>query len=235
MKKMLHDTIVSIIQFLFDVFTNTTVIGTENVPMEGGFILATNHVSRLDPALAYVVLNRPNMTALVADKYKTYPGINWLVEIFQGIWLDREDADYKALREARNFLRNGGLLGIAPEGTRSHTGSLTEAKTGVAFLADKAGVPIIPIAVWGTEKAFSELVRFKRANITIVFGKPFKLPPIDRNDRTGSLKRNTDEIMCHIAAMLPPEYRGVYADHPCTLELLANQQGQQKSTISTNQ
>jgi len=232
MQQTLHNVIVSIIKFLFATLTKTTVIGIENVPKDQGCILATNHVSRLDPALAYVVLNRPNMTALVANKYKTFPGINWLVEIFHGIWLDRDNPDYKALRDARDFLQNGGLLGIAPEGTRSHTGTLIEAKTGVAFLADKARVPIVPIAVWGTEKALPEIVHLRRAHVTIRFGEPFILPPIDRKDRSGSLQRNTDEIMCRIAAMLPPEYRGVYQDHPRLKELLAEQDNEQTPKIS---
>jgi len=228
MRETVRKIIIEVIKLLFGLLTKTQAFGMENVPEDQGCILATNHISRLDPALAYVVLERPNMSALVADKYKHYPGINWLVDIFNGIWLDRENPDITALRDARNFLKNGGLLGIAPEGTRSHTGSLIPAKTGTAYLADKTKVPIVPIAVWGTEKVFSELAHLRRANITIRFGKPFTLPPLDRKDRTGSLQRNTDEIMCQIAVMLPPEYRGVYADHPRLKELLAAQGNNQQ-------
>jgi 1-acyl-sn-glycerol-3-phosphate acyltransferase len=210
-----------IVRALFAILTKTKVSGIENVPEDGGCILAMNHLSRLDPALVYIQLKRQNMTALVADKYKNYPGLNWIVNLFGGIWINREDADYQAMREARQFMNNGGLLGIAPEGTRSNTKALIQAKTGTAFLADKVCVPLVPIAVTGTENAIHLWFRLRRPNLTLQFGEPFTLPPLDRNDRSGSLRKNTDELMCRIAAMLPEEYRGVYADHPRLQELLA--------------
>lgn len=224
MARIIRKTIASFVKFLFVIFSETDIQGLSNVPDEGGCILAMNHLSRLDPPLAYITLKRRDMTALVADKYKTFPGINWLVKLFNGIWVNREDADIKAMKEARDYLRNGGILGIAPEGTRSDTRALIPAKTGVAFLAEKAGVPLVPIAVWGTEKAFSDLLHFHRAQISLRFGESFMLPRLDRRDREASLERNTDEIMCRIAVMLPPEYRGAYADHPRLNELLAVQQ-----------
>jgi 1-acyl-sn-glycerol-3-phosphate acyltransferase len=183
-----------------------------------------NHLSRLDPAVAYVTIDREDMTALVADKYKATPGISWLVNIFNGIWVNREDVDMKAIRAARDYLRSGGALGIAPEGTRSQTKALIQAKTGVAYLADKAQVPLVPIAIWGSERAFRDLAHFRQAKINIRFGKPFNLEPLDRMDRNGSLQRNTDEIMCRIAAMLPPEYWGEYANHPRLRELIQENQ-----------
>jgi 1-acyl-sn-glycerol-3-phosphate acyltransferase len=118
------------------------------------------------------------------------------------------------LREARQFLRNGGMLGIAPEGTRSHTGALIQAKTGTAYLADKARVPVVPAAVYGSESAVRQLFSFHRPAIHIEFGKPFTLEPINRLTRDADLQRNIDEIMCRIAAMLPQRYWGVYAGHP---------------------
>ena len=109
---------------------------------------------------------------------------------------------------------------MAPEGTRSRTRSLIQAKTGVAYLADKAGVPVVPVAITGTEKAVSTFFRLRRPPIQIRFGKPFCLQPSERHARGSSLDQNTDEIMCRIAALLPPEYRGVYAGHPRLQELL---------------
>jgi len=159
------------------------------------------------------------MTALVADKYRRSLLTRPLVNALDGIWLHREEADIHALREARNFLQKGGLLGVAPEGTRSHSGALTPAKTGIAYLADKADVDVIPIAIYGTETAMHQLLRLHRPKIFIQFGEPVHLPPLTRANRENDLQRNTDEIMCRIAAMLPPVYHGVYRDHPMLLEL----------------
>jgi 1-acyl-sn-glycerol-3-phosphate acyltransferase len=208
---------------LFKLLGRLYVKGLENVPRSGGCILACNHVSRLDPALVFILIDRPDITALVADKYKKHLFFSWLINSVGGIWLHREDADIHALREARSFLQAGGLLGIAPEGTRSHTGTLSRARSGVAYLADKSGVPIVPAAIYGTESAFRQLFRLRRPPIHIQFGAPFRLPELQRGARDLSLQRNTDEIMCRIAAMLPPQYHGAYTGHPRLKELLGSE------------
>lgn len=211
----------SIFRFLFRLLTRIEVVGLEKVPLSGGCILATNHLSRLDPPLLFMLIERNDLTALVADKYKKYPFIPWLVNTLKGIWIHREDADFRALKDARRYLQQGGLLGIAPEGTRSRTKGLLPGKPGVAYLADKAGVPVIPVAISGTEGAIFKIFTLRRPKIRVAFGDPIQLPPLDREQREEMLQRNTDEILCHIAALLPPEYRGVYADHPRLKEILA--------------
>ena len=210
----------AVIKFIFTILSRIEVTGMENVPVQGGAILSSNHLGRLDSALIFTLLERQDATGLVADKYKSKPFFRWLINLVNPIWINRESADFQALREAREYLQKGGLLGIAPEGTRSRTGALIQAKTGVAYLADRAKVPIVPIAITGTENAFGELGRLHRPLLTVRFGQPFTLPLLDRQDRSAALQRNTDEIMCRIAAMLPPQYRGVYADHPRLKEFL---------------
>jgi 1-acyl-sn-glycerol-3-phosphate acyltransferase len=217
---MQRKTLQDIARFLFRRLSHVEVIGLENVPPRGGLILAANHLGRLDAPLVFAVVERDDVTALVADKYINNPFFNWMVNGVHGIWINRGTADFHALRVARDYLQQGGALGVAPEGTRSHTRALIQAKTGVAYLADKAGVPVVPVGVTGTEDAASTLFRLRRPHIRIRFGKPFCLQPSERHSRGSSLERNTDEIMCRIAALLPPEYRGVYADHPRLQELL---------------
>lgn len=218
---MLRKILGGILKLIFHLCSRVEVIGQENVPATGGVLLAVNHMSRIDPPLIYILLKRKDATVLAADKYKKYPFFRTLINAVNGIWINREEADIDALRAARDYLRAGGLLGIAPEGTRSRVGSLIRAKTGVAYLADKAGVPIVPVAISGTETAVRQLLRFRRPHIRVHFGKPFTLPPIERRNREECLRRNTDEIMCRIAAMLPPKYWGVYADHPRLAEILS--------------
>jgi len=213
----------AVIRFLFAMLTHIDVEGLENIPKQGSAILAANHQGLIDSPLIFIMVERNDVTGLVADKYKKKPIFPLLVSVVDGIWINREEADPHAMRAARDYLKNGGLLGIAPEGTRSHTGGLIPAKTGVAYLAYKADVPIIPIAIAGTEKLFDELSHLRRPHLMIRFGEAFRLPPLVRSERAEGLQHNTDEIMCRIAAMLPPEYRGVYADHLRLKELLASQ------------
>ncbi len=220
MNKM-RNAILFIVHCLFYTLTRVEVVGLENIPSQGGAILAANHMSRIDPPFVRVMIRRQDVTALVAEEYKRFPPFRWLVDAMGGIWINRQQADLQALRHARDFLINGGLLGIAPEGTRSKVGALIPARTGTGYLAAKAGVPIVPVAISGTEKVFRELARLRRPKLRIEFGKPFMLPPLERGDRDASLQSNTDEIMCRIAAMLPRAYWGAYRDHPRLAQLVA--------------
>lgn len=217
---MIYEALRRFVQLLFNLLTRVEVIGLENVPEQGGILLAVNHLSRIDPPLVFALLKRRDATVLAADKYKKNPLFRLAIESVGGIWINRDEADFNALREALHHLQQGGLLGVAPEGTRSRSGALMQAKTGIAYLADKAHVPVMPIAVWGTESAFQQLFRLHKPQITIHFGKLLTLPPLERRNREAGLQRNTDEIMCHIARMLPPQYRGAYADHPRLKEIL---------------
>jgi 1-acyl-sn-glycerol-3-phosphate acyltransferase len=216
----LHSLVRWIIRFLFALLSRVDVVGIDKVPQEGGALLASNHVGRLDAPLVFSLLKRQQASCLVAKKYQKNPFVRWLINATSPIWIDRQQADFRALREAINFIRDGGALGISPEGTRSRSGALGEVKTGVAYLADKAGAPIVPIGITGTENALSQLLRFRRPQITVRFGEPFYLSPVRRQARDADLARNTDEIMCQIAVLLPPEYRGVYAGHARLLELI---------------
>jgi 1-acyl-sn-glycerol-3-phosphate acyltransferase len=218
---MLRPILHALAHFLFTLLSRLEVAGLENVPERGGVILASNHLSRLDPPLVFALIGRGDLTALVADKYRRNWLLRPLIEAVHGIWINRERADFHALREAREYLHSGGALGIAPEGTRSRSRALKEAKTGVAYLAHKAGVPVIPVAIWGTETAIASLMRLRRPEIHVRIGRPFCLTTLAPGDRSAALQCNTDEIMCQIAALLPPTYHGVYASHPRLRELLA--------------
>ncbi len=216
---MLRAIIRSIIRFLFILFSRLDVQGLENIPAVGAGILAANHLGRLDSPLVFAMVQRTDITSLVADKYRNNLLLRPLVNAVHGIWINREQADFRALRLALDYIESGRLLGIAPEGTRSKTGALMPAKTGAAYLASRADVFILPTGIWGTETAMSQLGHLRRPLIHIHFGKPFHLPPLERGDRSAALQKNTDEIMCHIAVLLPPKYWGVYAGHPKMKEI----------------
>jgi 1-acyl-sn-glycerol-3-phosphate acyltransferase len=212
--RMLRHGLRAIFRILLRLLTRLKVEGLDNIPERGGYILASNHLGLIDPVVVFSLLERDDATALAAKKHQKNPFFRMLINAVHGIWLNREEADTHALRAARDHLKAGGILGIAPEGTRSPTGALMPPKFGIAYMAEMAGVPIIPVGIWGTENAIKEAFSLQSPRIRVRIGKPFRLPPIDRKKRDGDLRRNTDLVMGHIAGLLPPEYRGVYADHP---------------------
>ncbi len=207
-----------VFQFLSWLLLRPVVIGLEHVPRDGAFVAVVNHLSIADPAVMYVHFPR-QMIVFVADKWRRVFGIRQLVETVGVIWVARGEADLSAIKQALTALRAGQPLGMAPEGTRSRARSLQPGKVGAAYLADRAGVPILPVAISGTERLTENLRRLRRTPVRMVIGPPFRLPPNGR--ATGDvLAEYTDQVMCRIAALLPPEYRGVYADHPRLRELL---------------
>jgi 1-acyl-sn-glycerol-3-phosphate acyltransferase len=209
--------------FLEWLLINPEVSGLENVPAEGAFLAVTNHLSIADPPLLYIHIRR-QMVMFAADKWKKVPGIRQLAELVGVIWVARGEADMGAIKTSLAALRSGQPMGLAPEGTRSRTGQLQKAKTGAAYLADRTGIPIVPIAISGTERFGQNLKRLRRTPVKIVVGQPFHLPP-HGHAKASLLEQYTDEIMCRLAALLPAQYRGVYADHPRLRELVEAKMG----------
>ena len=188
----------------------------------GGFIIVGNHVGRLEAFLVILLAKRDDVVLILAEKYKKYAFWRYVARKVDGIWVNRFDADFAALRAVLKRLENGEVLAVAPEGTRSPTATLLPGKPGAAYLAAKSGLPVIPIGVVGTEDQVVKhrLKRFQRLDITARIGVPYTLPPMPRQGRDEWLQAQTDDMMCRIAALLPPAHRGVYADHPRLLELL---------------
>ena len=197
------------------------VNGLEKLP-EGNVIIAANHLGRLDTAALLCILDREDIIMPVAEKYKDHPFYGAIGRAANAIWLNRFDADYSAFRQILERMKQGGLLVIAPEGTRSKTEALQEGKMGVAFLASKSGYPVLPVAVTGTEDRgiVENLKHFRRSKITATAANLLTIEIPKGKGREEALRQATDEIMCQIAALLPETYRGVYADHPRLKELL---------------
>jgi 1-acyl-sn-glycerol-3-phosphate acyltransferase len=215
----------SLIRLLFNLIARLDVRGYQYLPKEGSFVIATNHLGIVDVPIAYYALDYWDMFVLIADKWQKVSLFRWVGKYFNFIFIDRYNADVKALRKVISLMEQDNILVIAPEGTRSRTGALIEAKPGVSYLATKLNRPIVPVALTGTEdKAlFGSLKKLRRAHVTVTAGPAFILPPLPRENRDEILKQYTDEIMCHIAALLPETYRGVYANHPRLKELLDEQ------------
>jgi 1-acyl-sn-glycerol-3-phosphate acyltransferase len=200
------------------------VVNREQIEFPDSFIAVSNHIGRLDVAYVYYFLNRRDVTVLVAEKYQKSAFFRWAVKAVDAVWVDRFNADLVAMRKCLKRLREGHILVMAPEGTRSRSGSLIQARGGASYLAAKSGSWIVPVAVTGTEDkvVFKNIRRLRRSHVRIRVGEPFKLPPIPRKNREAVLQQYSDEMMCRIAALLPEEYHGFYADHPRLQELLGS-------------
>lgn len=209
-------------RFILRIIARIDEQAIDRIPTSGGCLVVSNHLGRLDAMLAMVLPDRDDIIIMVAEKYRAYWFWRWMVRKLDVLWIDRHNPDFRALREVQRRLKAGMIAAIAPEGTRSPTAKLQPGKPGAVYLAAKAGVPIIPMSIVGTEdkEVYRRLLRLRRLDITIRAGEPFSVPPVPRQNRDEFLQKNTDEIMCRIAALLPPEYRGVYAEHPRLKELL---------------
>jgi len=218
-KKLIRFLVVAILKLL----ARVDVYGRENIPASGNFVVASNHLGLVDALLAHYAIGKPNLFLLVGEKWGDKPLTRWLGKLLDFVFIDRFKPDLPTIRKVMERMKRGDILVITPEGTRSKVGHLIEGKPGVSYLATKAGYPILPVAVTGTSDkiVFGSLKRLRRPHITATGGKVFTLPPLPRENRDEVLQKYTDEIMCRIAALLPEEYWGVYADHPRLKELLA--------------
>ena len=209
---------------LLPLIADIEVRGSLKLP-QGGFILAANHLGRLDSLMVYYVLDSNDVIHPLTDKYKSHPFFRIVAWWLKVTWLKRGEADMKAMREFISRLRNGAVMVITPEGTRSKTATLLKGEPGAIYIASSAGVPIVPVALTGTEDSVvkSRLKKFQRLKITITAGQPFMpmdIKSIKGAERDQMLQTATDDLMCRIASMLPESYRGFYAEHPMLKELL---------------
>lgn len=179
----------------------TRFIGVENVP-PGGAILAGNHVSYMDPILMWCGAPRPAHFMTKSELFKGFVG--WALHRFWAFPVQRGQADRQAITTATDVLKSGGLVGIFPEGTRrAGEGDLGEAQGGVAFIATRADVPVVPVAFVGTEDVMPRGARFPRfARVTIGYGRPLYPSDFSEGSRKERVEAMTSELMRRIAEEL---------------------------------
>jgi len=213
-----------LLRVLINLIARVEIRGYENLPQSGAYVIATNHLGMLDATMLFYSIDRWDVFVPTAEKWEEIPFLKWLGKYLNFIFIDRFNPDLKALRKIIALMEQGNILVIAPEGTRSRVGSMGEGKPGVSYLAAKLNRPIVPVGLAGTEDkvVLDNLKHLRRSQITITAGEVFSLPPLPVKGRDEALKADTDEIMCRIAALIPPRYRGIYADHPRLRELLGN-------------
>jgi len=198
----------ALVAFLARLIAHVEIEGLDHVPASGPFLLIVNHISRLDPPILMLAIPR-QVYVLAASEYRRVPILKQLMEASGAIWVRRGELDLAALRAALAVLKRGDVLGIAPEGTRSRTRALRPARPGAAYIALRSGVPVLPVAVTGTEKMLEDFLHLRRMRIRVVIGAPFQLP-VNEHPRSEALAAATEQMMRAIATLLPPAYQGVY-------------------------
>jgi 1-acyl-sn-glycerol-3-phosphate acyltransferase len=201
----------SLLRLAVLLLTRAHVRGREHLPRAGAGIVVSNHIAAVDPGVLIAMLPRP---IALMSKIENARGVLKLgLPLMGAFTVRRGAADRRALRVAEQVLEQGRLLCVFPEGTRSANGILGAGHGGAALLARRSGAPIIPVAITGTPHIFLRhfpWLGFPRVTVTV--GASFDLRALDGATPHHDRERATGEIMAHIAALLPPELRGVYAD-----------------------
>ncbi len=193
------------------IWWNWKIEGVENLPPRPqGCVLAVNHLNWTDihtVGSSVPLSHRPWWMA----KIELFNGrfATWWLRQMQVIPIRRGKRDLSALYESEQVIKDGAVFIVFPEGHRSDTGALQEGKNGALRLAIRSGVPIVPVAIFGTEVGLKKIML--RSPITVRFGKPY-IPQADPDHIPATqMARLTDEMMIRIAELMPERYWGFYA------------------------
>jgi len=201
-----------LVRLLSRLLLKVKVTGFERIPASGATIVAINHTNFIEGPLLYVTWPREIIGLGKAELWSN-PILKLIVASLRLIPIRRGELDLNAIRLSMRALKEGKVLGLAPEGTRSHHGRLQRGRPGLVLLALRAPeTPIVPVAIYGQDKYRQNLRRFRRTEVNMVVGQRFWLEPGEERVTHKMRQQMTDEIMMQIAALLPPEYRGVYSN-----------------------
>lgn len=184
------------------------------VPRRGPLIIYTNHVNIIEIPIIYTRLYpRPMHGLAFADRWKSRL-IGWLLDVCESIPLHRGEPDITAIRTGLERLREGHILLISPEGTRSGHGRLQAAHAGVVTLALHSGAPLLPIAYVGGERCKENLRKLRRTDFHLVVGQPLRLEAHGARPTREAREQMLAELMYELAALMPAELRGEFAGRP---------------------
>jgi 1-acyl-sn-glycerol-3-phosphate acyltransferase len=198
-----------VFRVIFHTICKVRVEGLEKLPRQGPLIMYSNHLHLFDAPIIFSVLPVRG-TVMAAEKWENHVFLGPLLKSINAVFINRGAADRTAIRKVQALLEQGAIVAIAPEGTRSKTGGLQEGKGGAALLASKTGATLAPLVVYGHEKWFEPLRRFRRAEVVVRFGDSFTLPSLQGGNKSQQVADMTQNMMLRLARLLPPAYRGVY-------------------------
>ncbi len=200
---------------LFHLLGKVELYGMDKIPEHNKYVLAFNHVSLVE--IPFIGAFWPTIVEIIgATVVWGRSGVAIVARMWEGIQVKRTEFDREVFRKVKMVIDAGFPLMISPEGTRSHTPGLGRGKPGVAYIIDKAKVPVLPVAVVGNTIDFlRQGIRGKRPTIQMFVGDMIYLPPLTGRgaERRNMRQQNTDIIMARIAEMLPESYQGVYSNY----------------------
>jgi 1-acyl-sn-glycerol-3-phosphate acyltransferase len=182
--------------------------GEDRVPLQGGVILVSNHASFLDPPVLGAALRKRGrvVRSLARDSLFRNPLFGALLRRLHAVPISRTKGDVGALKKALAIIKQGGVVALFPEGTRSPDGNLQRAKDGIGFLVARAGVPVVPCYIDGSYRAWPKHRRLPRCGkVRIYFGDP--IPPDKIADGAKSREAYTEAgavVMEYISILRPP-------------------------------
>jgi 1-acyl-sn-glycerol-3-phosphate acyltransferase len=200
------------IRSLADVICRVDDAQLDRVPDRGPLIIVGNHVNFMEAPVLFTHLQPRLVTGFAKAENWDNPLTRTLANLWRGIPLRRGEADVSAIRQALAALEAGHILGVAPEGTRSGHGRLQRGRPGVTLLALRTSAAVLPLVCYGHEIVWRNLAHLRRTDFHIVVGQPFHLVPNGRKATHLVRQQMVDEVMYQMAALLPAQYRGVYAD-----------------------
>jgi cytidylate kinase len=200
-----------VLRFLLWLFVRVEFEGLERIPRQGPLLLAYNHIHLIDPLVIVAWVPRYAVAIGKAEIF-SWPVVGPLVRIYPTIPIRRGELDMGALRQSLAVLDAGHALIIAPEGTRSQSGELQQAKPGMVLLARQTDALILPVAVTGTSGFSQALRRLRRVRVHYRFGRPFRFRWPEGKLKREVMQQMADEAMGELAGMLPEHMRGDYAD-----------------------
>lgn len=205
---------------MFNAIVNLEVEGLDKIPPSGPAILMINHVAFLDPVMLIACIRRRIVPMSKIENLRL-PGVNLLIKLWGAINVRRGEIDRAALRQAMEALKQGHLLLMAPEGTRSKSGELQEPHDGIAYVATRTNALVIPVGIVGTPDIAKNWKRLKRTHVHVTFGRPFYFETANTRAGREVLAQMTREAMYQLAAVLPPQQRGRFANlREATTQLL---------------
>lgn len=181
----------SIVKSIFKPLYRIEAIGVEHFPKEGGVLLCSNHIHNFDPIVVGIMLSRPVHYMAKEELFKV-PVLGKVVENCNAFPVKRGLSDREALRKGLSVLKEGNVLGLFPEGTRSKTGELGKGLAGAGFFALRSNAAVVPCAVIGPYKSLRKL--------RVVYGKPIQME--DVRNRKASAEEVTELIMSEIHKLI---------------------------------
>lgn len=211
MRKLFRRIVKLVVRFLIWLLLRTEVEGLEHIPSEGAAITAISHTNFLDPMLMMAVCPRPLEAMSKYENLRLF-FFGPLVRVYGTISIRRGEVDRQALNAAIEVLKHGKVLLVAPEGTRSGVERLQKGRSGLAYIAARTGTLIVPVGIVGVEGFWHNLARLRRTPVRMILGQPFRFALQGRSLDRRALAQMTTEAMYQLAAVLPPERRGFYAN-----------------------